>query len=122
MSAKDLYRSPLFRKRRAYAEASGKPWAILSALHGLIEPSQEIAPYDVRLSDLPRRDQIEWGFRTAAQLADRFRPVDGKTFEIHAGAAYVRPLEPALERLGARVARPLEGLSIGRQLQWYGTR
>ena len=36
--AKDLYRSQLWRRRRAYAEASGRPWMILSALHGLVDP------------------------------------------------------------------------------------
>lgn len=34
--AANLYRSPWFRKARAYVEAQGAPWYILSALHGLV--------------------------------------------------------------------------------------
>ena len=33
--AKDLYTSDLFKKRRAYAEASGKPWAIALQVPGV---------------------------------------------------------------------------------------
>jgi hypothetical protein len=38
-TAKDLYSSPLWAGRRAYAESSGVPWLILSAKHGLVDPS-----------------------------------------------------------------------------------
>ena len=41
--ARDLYRSPLWRARRSYAEGTGAPWFILSALHGLLEPEEPIA-------------------------------------------------------------------------------
>ena len=36
--AKDLYRSPWFRKARRYVEQSGAPWFILSDKHGLVHP------------------------------------------------------------------------------------
>ncbi len=48
--AKDLYRSQLFTRRRAYAEASGKPWFILSALHGLVQPDEVTEPYDLNMT------------------------------------------------------------------------
>ena len=38
--ASDLYTSALFRKARAYAESTGGPWYVLSAEHGLVEPTQ----------------------------------------------------------------------------------
>lgn len=44
--AEELYVSPLFRKRRAYAESAGTPWFVLSAEHGLLAPSDVVAPYD----------------------------------------------------------------------------
>jgi hypothetical protein len=43
-AARDLYRSPLFRKERAYAEQSGVPWFILSAEHGLGAPDEWRTP------------------------------------------------------------------------------
>ncbi len=51
--AKDLYVSPMFEKRRRYAESSGKPWFIFSAEHGIIDPELVIAPYDVAMVLLP---------------------------------------------------------------------
>ena len=37
LQAKDLYRSELFARRRAYAEARGLRWFIVSAEHGLLQ-------------------------------------------------------------------------------------
>jgi hypothetical protein len=48
--ARTLYTSPLFRKGRAHAESAGCPWFILSAQHGLVDPTTVLAPYDLRLS------------------------------------------------------------------------
>jgi hypothetical protein len=36
--ARDPYLLPLFEWRRRYAESSGRPWYILSAEHGLLDP------------------------------------------------------------------------------------
>jgi hypothetical protein len=36
--ARELYTSPLFTRRRAYAEAAGVPWFILSSQWGLVAP------------------------------------------------------------------------------------
>ena len=45
--ARNLYISPLWERRRAYAEASGARWFIFSALYGMVEPDRVIEPYDV---------------------------------------------------------------------------
>lgn len=50
-AARDLYTGNLFRSARGYAEASGRPWLILSALHGVVEPEHEIDPYDLTMAD-----------------------------------------------------------------------
>ena len=42
VAAKVLYQSPLWLGRRAYAEASGHPWLILSALHELVDPEARL--------------------------------------------------------------------------------
>lgn len=118
--ARDLYTSPLFQKRRHYAEESGRPWVIFSAEHGILDPDDVIGWYDVALARLPVRTRRQKGVEAAAQLEDRFGPLEGKVFEIHAGDAYVSALREPAEALGARIINPLAGLGIGHQLQWYG--
>jgi hypothetical protein len=51
--AKDLYTSSWFKKARLFAEATGCPWFILSAKHGLLSPDRVVAPYEKTLTTLP---------------------------------------------------------------------
>ena len=118
--AKDLYVSPLWHKRRAYAEATGRPWVIFSAKHGILDPDEVIEWYDVALAKLPAAIRQERGRDAVAQLDRRFGPLSGKSFEVHAGSAYAGALEGPLAARGAELINPVEGLSIGYQLQWYG--
>lgn len=119
--AKELYDSPLFDRRRRYAEASGLPWVIFSAEHGILDPDDVIGWYDVALKLLPSARRKQKGVTAAQQLESRFGPLLGKVFEIHAGAAYVGALAAPLAQLGASLVNPLEGLKLGYQLQWYGS-
>ena len=119
LPAKDLYISGLFRRRRRYAEASGRQWMVLSSKYGLIDPEDVIDPYDFRVSDMDRSKRETWGRKIAEKLGDRFGGLQGKTFEVHAGADYVNALRPHLMREGAELVTPLSGLRIGEQLQWY---
>lgn len=118
--AKDLYISPLWRKRRAYAERSGSPWVIYSAKHGILDPEQVIDWYDVALAKLPSSEKRAKGEEAVRQLEGRFGDLRSKTFEIHAGAAYVKSLQGPLAKRGGHLINPVEGLSIGYLLQWYG--
>jgi hypothetical protein len=120
-AAKDLYRSRLWTARRGYAEASGRPWLILSAKHGLLDPDARVSPYDVELRTLNATERRDWGERTVRELEQRLGPLSGMTFEVHAGAAYRLAIEPGLERLDANLDAPLARLSIGRQPAWYRT-
>lgn len=120
-AAKDLYVSPLWRGRRAYAESTGEPWLILSALHGLVRPVERLEPYNLALADLSAAERRSWGERVLAQLKAEVEVGPGREFEIHAGAPYSRALAPGLRALGAQVTLPLEGLSLGKQLQWYAS-
>ena len=117
--AKDLYFSPLWNGRRAYAEAAGCPWLILSAKYGLLDPEQSIAPYDVALADLTASARRAWGERIVEALQARFDSLDGMTFDVHAGAAYREAIAPRLRELGATIEEPLLGLTMGRQLSFY---
>jgi hypothetical protein len=119
--AKDLYQSPLWLRRRRYAEASGLPWLILSAKHGLIDPEKRIAPYDLALGQLSARERRAWGESVVRQLEDRLRSIAGTTFEVHAGALYRRAIEPGIVERGGKVTAPLARLGQGEQLAWYTT-
>ncbi len=119
VAARDLYVSTLFRLRRAYAETLGFPWFILSAKHGLVRPDEIVEPYDVRLSDLSAADRRGWGDRVFLQLQAAVAPLLGRVFEFHAGSHYVEAVKPHLEKVGAAVVWPLQGLRLGEQLHWY---
>ncbi len=120
--AKDLYTSELFRGRRAYAEASGKPWVILSAKHGVVDPDEVLEPYEQRVTDFRGAERDAWSANVVEGLDRRFGLLAGKVFEIHAGDEYVRALLPPLRRSGAGLLRPLQGLRLGEQIQWYRRR
>jgi hypothetical protein len=117
--ARDLYTSSLFRKGRAYADAAGCPWFILSAQHGLVSPTTVVAPYDLRLSATSSEYKHSWGRLVLSQLCDVTPSLQGKIIEIHAGAVYVGALREGLARAGALVVEPLAGPSMGQRLAWY---
>ena len=120
-AARDLYKSPLWRKRRHYAEHSGKPWAILSAEYGLLSPDEVIAPYDRYMESQSRAYREEWSRTTADSIVASANSVGADTVELHAGAAYLdHGLVRHIEAAGLSVSRPLKGLKIGEQLAWYG--
>lgn len=118
--ARDLYTSPLFRKSRAYAESTGTPWFVLSAKHGLVSHATVLEPYDVTLATTSREYRREWARRVLHELEVAVDSLDGRSIEIHAGAAYTTSLRPLLESRGALVSEPLQGLRQGQRLAWYG--
>ena len=118
--AKELYVSILFKGRRTYVERTCDEWWILSALHGLVDPEDVVAPYDLALSDLRRSERRAWSQVVLQAIDQRIRPVVGDTFELHAGADYRHfGLEGGLRSRGLVVANPTEGLRMGAQLSFY---
>lgn len=109
--AAELYVSTLFKKSRTYAERRGR-WFILSALHGLLDPTKVIEPYDVTLKTMPAKKRREWGQKVREQMATV--GLIGCPLVALAGAGYVKPLTEA----GVTVSQPMQGFSIGKQLQW----
>ena len=109
--AADLYVSPLFKKARNYAERRGR-WFILSALYGLLDPTEVIAPYNVTLKKMPAQKRREWGQKVRHQMETA--GLIGPRVVALAGADYVKPLTDT----GLTVAQPMKGKSIGKQLQW----
>ena len=117
--AKDLYISPLWEKRRGYAEASGQPWRILSAEHGLLHPDEVIEPYDRHLKSQSAAYQREWSARVARSVLAELESLGLGSVEIHASSAYVVGIEPILTAAGKTVVWPFEGLRQGEHLGWY---
>ncbi len=119
-AARDLYVSTLFRGRRAYVERTCDRWFILSALHGVVEPTEEVAPYDVTLSTLGVARRRAWSEQVLATLAERIGSMSGIEFEVHAGAPYRDfGLLAGIRARGATVENPTEGLGMGCQLRFY---
>ena len=111
----------MFRGRVAYVERTCDEWLILSAKHGLVDPGDELDPYDVTLLSARTKVKHEWTRRVVRQLQDRLEDLRGAHFEIHAGRDYwAFGLAEALLHAGAGVGVPAAGLSQGRQLQFYG--
>ena len=136
--ARDMYDpSDLFRLRRAYAEASGRPWAILSARLGVVRPEREIDPYNFTIAQRRARDWVPTLWANAVpqacfELAGRCTVMGpggflvwadpSLTVEIHAGIDYVRTVELGVvdHYRQVRLTCPTQGLGIGQQKHWYG--
>lgn len=127
-AACDLYDSPLWRRRRQYAESTGAPWGILSGLHGVLACDEVIDCYEC---EFPTRkaERAAWGKQAAAKLGAEIDRLFGSeeriVVEFHAGAPYVDALEAALpDALAERLIflRPMKGLGIGQQRGWYKRR
>jgi len=114
--ARDLYTSPLFRKARAYAERNANAWYILSAKYGLVDPDSVIEPYDVTLNRMGVAQRRAWAAKVRLELEQVVRT--GDTVVMLAGAHYREGLMGPLRARGVRVEVPMQGLGIGKQLQW----
>ncbi|MCY3597131.1 MAG: hypothetical protein OXG71_06790, partial [Rhodospirillales bacterium] len=114
--ARDLYTSSWFRKARLCVEEAGRPWYILSAKYGLLDPDSVVAPYNQTLNTMSANHRRAWASGVMEDLAPHMADVNSITF--FAGMAYREFLEPQLCRRGLTVYVPMKGLGIGRQLQW----
>ncbi|CAG9235963.1 conserved hypothetical protein [Paraburkholderia tropica] len=123
MPAKDLYASDWFTKARQYVERREGVWYILSAKHGLIYPDQVVGPYEQTLNRMPIAERRIWAQRVRERL-DVQLPADlnggpgkGDRCVVLAGIRY---REFLIDYLTGRftVEIPMDGLAIGKQLQW----
>jgi hypothetical protein len=114
--AKDLYISHWFTKARTYVESTGRPWFILSAQYGLLDPDTTVAPYEKTLNTMSAAERQIWAERVLQSLDPMLPGVDRVV--ILAGQRYRDFLVPALLARGVQVDVPMEGLRIGEQLQW----
>lgn len=118
--ARDLYVSAWFEKARAFVEAAGGSWFILSAKHGLVAPEEPIEPYDLTLNRMPADERRKWADGVFEQLVPRLG--GGRTVVFLAGKRYQEFLVDRLVSLGVRVDVPMQHMGIGQQLSWLGKR
>ena len=112
----DLYNSALFAKTKEYVKTLCDRWFILSAKYGLVPPNQIIEPYEETLNTKSRNDREHWASDVWEHLQSHLRPDD--QIVILAGKRYREFLVPMITGFGCSVKVPMEGMSIGRQLQW----
>ncbi len=119
--ARELYAaSDWFAKARAYVEAQGAPWFILSAEHGLVEPGEILQPYETTLLRMRKPARRAWAELVIGQLAAR-RLLGRARFVLIAGETYREFLEPWLTGEGRWPELgqvPLRGLGLGEQKAW----
>lgn len=116
----DLYTSPYFVKRRAYAEKVIKADEvfILSAKHKLLAAETMIYPYDLSLNNFTRDKRRTWAEEVLVQIKGKIQ-IDDEIF-ILAGKSYYEFLAPLLKKEGYyNVTLPLKGKGgIGLQMKW----
>ncbi len=112
--AKDMCISALFAGNLAYAR-SLQPDAIfiLSAKYGLLDLDTEIEPYDLTLKTMTSAQIKAWADMVMRQLRER-TDITNTHVVFLAGMVYRKYLIPHLPSYET----PLEGLPIGKQLQF----
>jgi hypothetical protein len=81
----------------------------------LLHPHQIVAPYERTLNAMRRSDRLAWASCVQKQMMQIF-PSDADVIVL-AGLRYREELIPFLRKRGFGVTIPLEGLSLGKQLQ-----
>ncbi len=114
--ARSLYVSDWFKKARAHVEGTGAVWFILSAEHGLVDPTSVIAPYERTLNTMTVRERRAWADRVIGQLKATLPRAE--RIYVLAGERYREFLMGHLRSICPDVQVPMEGLRIGEQLSW----
>lgn len=117
--AEDLYISAYFQKMRRYVRATCDDWRITSALYGLVQPREVIAPYNLTLNDMSRSEQRLWAEKVMAQIQASFADTRSTVLEVHGGRGYTRDLVSLLNSAGYHVVVPTPAVSIGERMHWY---
>ena len=116
LPARQLYRSPLFRKSVAWVEQQGLEWFVISARYGLIPAAMVLMPDDHTMRNKSPDERAAWEQQIAEQI-DAYC-ADDKRVEIVllAGEAYAGWI-PKVQAF-ASVEQPLKGMQIGQRLQF----
>jgi hypothetical protein len=85
---------------------------VLSAKYGLLDPDEEIGPYEMTLNNMSSREIKQWAQRVLERLKEA-ADINRDHFIFLAGEKYRKYLCPHLHAYDV----PLQGLRIGEQLQ-----
>lgn len=126
-AARDLYTGPLFVARRQYAESQRvkTTWYIVSALHGLLSACDLLLPYDLTIKKMEVADRYGWALQVVLDLLGQLplrltaRQLRQVHVELHMGADYAELLGPIILAAGMSYSWPVQGMSQGKQLQYY---
>ncbi len=112
--AKDLYVSPLFKYNVKYASSLNPDKIfILSAKYGLVDLEQELEPYNETLNTMKSIQIKSWAERVVNALKKEVN-LDNDEIIFLAGDKYRKYLIPHIKHYKI----PLQGLGIGKQLQF----
>lgn len=113
--ARNLYDSPLFKGALAYAEKL-KPdnIYILSALYGVVGLEDSIEPYNKTLNNMGVKDKRAWVKQVLNQLEGKGVDLEQDRVTFLAGNEYRKYLIDSIKNYQV----PMEGLPIGKQLQF----
>jgi hypothetical protein len=116
-AAKNLYTGQLFQRAVSWAERRALPWFVVSALHGLLTPEQEIDPYNFTIKDRRRREREQWANLVVSAELTRYA-AKGSHAILILPEPYRRFIEPQLSRNEITYENPLAGMGIGSQMKW----
>lgn len=114
--ARDLFVSPLFQELCTFADRETDRWYLLDAEHGLLDPETVIAPTTKAIGRKESAARREWALRVIQQLVPVLDGVERVL--VLANARSREYLLDFLAQDGRQVEVPMDGLSLGEQLQW----
>lgn len=91
-------------------------WFILSAKHGIAKPDQILEPYNLTLNTMKAHARNQWAETVLDELMKVLPEAASITFL--AGSKYREYLSELLREKDYEVLIPMQGLGIGKQLQW----
>jgi hypothetical protein len=118
--ARELYTGQLFKKAVAWAERHNYEWFVVSALHGLLTPDEQVTPYNFTIKELRKREREGWAHRTVAAQLTRYASPGSHAYLI-LPQLYRTHIEHELNLAAITYENPLTSLGIGQQMQWLMT-
>jgi hypothetical protein len=116
--ARELYTGQLFKKAVAWAERHGYQWFIISAVHGLVTPDQELQSYNFTLKERRgAREREGWAHRAIAHELAKNASTGSHAFLIMP-QLYRTYIQTELQRESITYENPVAGLAIGEQMHW----
>ena len=106
-----LYTGRMFLLARRAADADGRPWVVLSALHGFLTPDEVVAPYDYTVTTAADHDRLVQTIQATAHKV--VGPVEAWCPDRYVSAIHAAGIAVA--------AQPLRGLGVGHQRTWLAS-